>query len=302
MSTTASPSHGQSFRAPAPWRKDFTSHIDSLPMPTFVLATSHGPHTPRARTCVYRGLWGTLLPNSRNPAPKNPDIFESDLPVFTTDARMEKAGELCSGPLGEAGNHEESNDGLVDTGGGGAVEAVFWASEHGTQWRIRGRAYLLGPEIDTDGGSELARKVKTLLRSKMRRRSSDSESQEPEGAEKEWSFTREITAHFGNLSPAMRGTFRHPPPGRPLATNPPPEDDHLGLGKKVEDLDDPVARKNFRVVVIVPEEVDRTDLSDPEHPRRWLYSFRGDGNGTGTGDKSGGGEVIGDWEVVEVWP
>lgn len=203
---------------------------------------------------------------------------------------MEKAGELCSKPLGEASSHEDG--GLVDTGGGGAVEAVFWASEHGTQWRIRGRAYLLGPEIDADGGSELARKVKTVLRSRMRRRSLDSESTSPreggEEAEKEWSFAREITAHFGNLSPAMRGTFRHPPPGRPLATNPPPDDGHLGLGKKVEDLNDHVARKNFRVVVIVPEEVDRTDLSDPEHPRRWLYSFRGDGAGA--------------WDVVEVWP
>ena len=97
----------------------------------------------------------------------------------------------------------------------------------------------------------------------------------------------------------MRGTFAHPPPGRFVADHPTPGDGHLGLGKKVDDLEDEVARGNFRVVVIVPSEVDRTDLSDAEHPRRWLYVFTG---ATGDEGRMPGGEVCGEWEVAEVWP
>jgi hypothetical protein len=111
-----------------------------------------------------------------------------------------------------------------------------------------------------------------------------------------WSFAREVTAHFGNLSPLMRGSFRAPPPGTPLAAY------HAGkgeeLGQKVDDLEDEAARKNFRVVVIVPEEVDQVDLRDELHARRWLYIYRGvDGV-----SKLPGGEIIGQWEKVEVWP
>ncbi|KAK1975422.1 hypothetical protein LZ30DRAFT_605646 [Colletotrichum cereale] len=113
----------------------------------------------------------------------------------------------------------------------------------------------------------------------------------------DWSFAREVTAHFGNLSPAMRGTFRNPEPGTPRKANPP--DDRHRLGQKVEDLEDEVARANFRVVVIVPTEVDETDLSDPEDPRRWLYRFVGaaaDGHPTDGAERSNG------WERIELWP
>ncbi|KAM7216036.1 hypothetical protein V8F06_008614 [Rhypophila decipiens] len=270
----------------APWRKDFKAHVESMAMPTFVLATTDiSQQYPRARTCVYRGLWGSLPPNERNPAPRNPGMFESDMPVFTTDARMEKARELCPPPHGQF----DSKGGIPGTGGGGFVEAVYWVQEHGTQWRVRGEAYLLGPDID-DSDSDRSREVRDILRTRMRRRDPPPPHWSADDDEKgrEWSFSREVTAHFGNLSPAMRGSFRQPPPGKPLDQSPPPEDGHLGLGKKVEDLEDAVARSNFRVVVIVPAEVDRTDLSDPEHPRRWLYTHQAGGSGA--------------WDVVEVWP
>ncbi|KAF7518112.1 hypothetical protein G7054_g13583 [Neopestalotiopsis clavispora] len=93
----------------------------------------------------------------------------------------------------------------------------------------------------------------------------------------------------------MRGTFRNPPPGRPvnLAVG-----DGLGLGQKVTDLDDEVARRNFRVVVIVPEEVDRCDLSDPARGRRWFYRFVGaEGK-----PEFPGGHVEDGWEKLETWP
>ncbi|KAK2012901.1 hypothetical protein LZ32DRAFT_628664 [Colletotrichum eremochloae] len=112
-----------------------------------------------------------------------------------------------------------------------------------------------------------------------------------------WSFAREVTAHFGNLSPAMRGTFRNPEPGTPRKAN--PADGEHRLGQKVEDLHDDVARANFRVVVIVPTEVDETDLSDPEDPRRWLYRFVGASADCRPPD---GAERSNDWEKIELWP
>lgn len=177
---------------------------------------------------------------------------------------------------------------LKGSGGGAIVEAVFWVREHGVQWRVRGRAYVLAPDIES---SPEGREVMTLLRSRMRWLPSSPSSTRATGEEKEWSFAREITAHFGNLSPLMRGSFRNPPPGRPVSS-PPPEGGYPPLGQKVTDLHDPVARANFRVVVIVPDELDQTDLSDPEHGRRWIHTFVGPGHG----------KVQGGWETVEVWP
>lgn len=56
---------------------------------------------------------------------------------------------------------------------------------------------------------------------------------------------------------------------------------------ELDDLHDEVARLNFRVVVICPTEVERTDLSDPKTARRTLYTFNED-NGT--------------WSQTTLWP
>jgi pyridoxamine 5'-phosphate oxidase len=66
------------------------------------------------------------------------------------------------------------------------------------------------------------------------------------------------------------GSWRNPPPGTPVKGEP---DDEHRLGQKVTDLDDKIARENFRVVVIKPEEVERLDLSDPATGRRWKYTL-----------------------------
>lgn len=133
-----------------------------------------------------------------------------------------------------------------------------------------------------------AKGVREHLLSHLRERSEEetkrvpiSEEQQGQIAEGEWSFAREITAQFGNLSPGMRGSFKNPPPGTPKK----PEDGDDQLGQEVTDLEDKAARANFRVVVIVPDEVDQTDLSDPKAPRRWIYRRAGDG-----------------WEKTEIWP
>ncbi|KAI0191694.1 FMN-binding split barrel-related protein [Xylaria flabelliformis] len=282
--------------APAPWRSLFLSHIESMDSPEFTLSTlrraSAGGargrrpsvlatplYFPRARTCIFRGLFANMNVNPKNDAPLNPEgVWESDLLTFTTDARMDKMEELGKKTEAPVKSTEEK---LKGSGGGAPVEAMFWASKPAVQWRVRGRAYVLAPDIES---SSEGREVMTLLKSRMRKPPHT-------GEEKEWSFAREITAHFGNLSPIMRGSFRNPPPGRPVAS-PVEPGEGLKLGQKVTDLEDPVARANFRVVVIVPDEIDQADLSDPEHGRRWLHTYVGAGHGKGHGE----------WETTEVWP
>lgn len=64
----------------------------------------------------------------------------------------------------------------------------------------------------------------------------------------------------------------------------------------MEDLHDPIARENFRVVIIRPEEVEQTDLSDPAKARRTKYTFvieKGPGQGA---------EEKGEWKTEELWP
>ena len=68
--------------------------------------------------------------------------------------------------------------------------------------------------------------------------------------------------------------------------NQPYDEKNLKLGEKLDDLDHPVARRHFRVVVIKPEEVETVDLSDPKTSRRQLYKY----------DDSGS------WSHQECWP
>ncbi|KAK0742225.1 pyridoxamine 5'-phosphate oxidase-domain-containing protein [Apiosordaria backusii] len=288
----------------APWRDPFTTHLSSLQPPiVFTLSTLHPvPHSltpadgipvlPRARTCVFRGFFGSLPPNNgRNPAPLNPPIYTSDMLTFTTDARTSKVSDIfdtASSPL------------PGPSGGGGPVEAVFWVEEAKTQWRIRGNAWVLGADIDSDG--EGARKVREVLLERMRKSGEgrgEKGGDEQEEGKKEWSFAKEVTAHFGNLSPVMRGSFKGPEPGKPMDYG--RGEGEGELGGRLEDLEDEVARRHFRVVVVVPGEVDRVDLREETRPRRWLYTFRGEGGGE-EGAKLPGGEMEGGWEVTELWP
>jgi pyridoxamine 5'-phosphate oxidase len=274
----------------APWRFTFMEHLRDMGSPTFVLSTLHpissrssdSQYTPRARTLVFRGMFASLPDNPKNPAPRNPQVYESDLLAFTTDARTEKVAELVE----TVSSRSSASGDLIDTGGGGPVEAVFWAAKPKTQWRIRGAAYILGPNIESD--SATANFVREKLLSRMRVLQEEEQS-------RDWSWSREVTAHFGNLSPIMRGSFKNPPPGVPVSQS--PDDPRLRLGQEVTDLHDEVARQNFRVVVVVPQEVDQVDLSVAERARRWRYRYLGEGD-----DASLHGEKHGDWEITELWP
>lgn len=270
--------------AAAPWRATFLAHVDEMDAPNFILSTLHpipprpGPSddrasqlqfTPRARTVVYRGMWASLPANPKNTADRNPDVYESDMVTITTDARMEKVPELF-GSAGTATSAAQSRP-------AGLVEAVFWMPKPMAQWRIRGHAVVVGPDIEDDGGEP----ARGALTARMRGKTGDATT-----ASSQWSWDRELTAHFGNLSPGMRGTFRNPPSGTRRDEKP---GDEPKLGQKVDDLEDEIARLNFRVVAIIPEEVDQLDLSDPEDGRRWNYKY--------VGEESGG-----PWITTELWP
>lgn len=267
--------------ATAPWRANFLADIAKMDQPSFTLTTLHQPSSsasasPRGRTCIYRGLWASLPPNDKNQAPKNPDLWESDLPVLTTDVRMDKVPDFFP-PGGNASS----------SGGGGPVEAMWWVVETQTQWRVRGRAWVLAPG-DIGGESSSAQGTRDAVGARMVKTG--------EGKE-EFDWEKEVVAQFGNLGPGMRGSFKNPPPGTPRANRPGKGE---GLGQKVGDelLEDELAKKNFRVVVIVPEEVDLVNLKDPADQRRWSYTFVG----RGAKASKAGGVIEGDWEKVELWP
>ena len=275
-STTSAP--------PAPWRDSFLEHIAKLKTPEFVLSTLHAssasssvPHLPRARYCIYRGLWASLPPNDRNPAPRNPATYASDLPTITTDARMDKTADLFA----TSPTHPTTDLATVRgaSGGGGPLEAVYWIPDAGAQWRVRGAGWIVAPDIDGDGAGAVA--TRTAVGKYLR----PAEGETAAGAE--WSWARELAAHFGNVSPGMRGSFRNPVPGSPVRGEP---DREAQLGQKVADLEDARARENFRVLVIVPEEVERLDLEDPAKARRRRWTLREEGG------------KLGDWTEEELWP
>ncbi len=150
-------------------------------------------YVPRIRTLIMRGFWCELPSNKHNQAPQNPRAFETEMPAFTTDVRMEKIPDIFATSAGY-GSVEQSQG----SGGGGPVEAVWWIKEKMTQWRMRGNAFVIGPDIETNTESSGVRTVKSELQERMR-------AVVPEEGQNDWSWSREVTAHFGNLNPVMRG-------------------------------------------------------------------------------------------------
>jgi pyridoxamine 5'-phosphate oxidase len=169
--------------------------------PEFVLGTldaapkgSPTPYVPRVRYCIHRGFWAELPENKHNDAERNPVVYQSDCPTFTTDVRMEKVGQIFATSAG----HAESSDQVQGSGGGGPIEAVYWITETGTQWRIKGRAFVLADDIESAEESSGVRTVKSELGKRMRT--------VDEGKEGEFSWKRELTGFFGNQSPGIKGT------------------------------------------------------------------------------------------------
>lgn len=63
------------------------------------------------------------------------------------------------------------------------------------------------------------------------------------------------------------------------------------MGQEVHDLHDPVARGNFRVIAIQPEEVELVDVSSREDAKRVRWKLALDGEGGGLR-----------WVEEELWP
>lgn len=207
----------------------------------------------------------------------NDRVYESEMPTIASDVRMLKIPEI----FGSGPGHAEKKEQTQGSGGGGPVEVVWWVKETMTQWRIKGEAFVVAPDIEEDTEqskqSSGVRTVKSELGKRMRVVKSEGQDT--------WSWAKELTAHFGNISPGLRGSFKAPPPGK--KTSEPYDDKNLKLGTKVEDLDDSAARKNFRVIVIRPAEVESVDLNDAENSRRHRYVFEAE---------------TGEWTHDELWP
>ena len=120
---------------------------------------------------------------------------------------MQKIPEIFATGAGHGGVEQAQG-----SGGGGAVEAVYWVKEVGVQWRVKGRAFVVARDVEGEGeGSSGVRTLKSEVGARMRVLE--------EGMESEWSWARELTAHFGNCSPGMRGLFRERPPHPPIFTD-----------------------------------------------------------------------------------
>ncbi|KAK5089959.1 hypothetical protein LTR05_000127 [Lithohypha guttulata] len=266
----------------APWRQTFEEHVQKLggPSAEFYFATVTPEGEPRVRSCIHRGFWTQLPENKHNELPKNPAIYESDCPVFTTDARMEKTYHMFATGKGH-GDREQSKSG---TGGGGPVEAIYWVKDTSTQWRIRGKGWLIAAN-DIEGGTEAAQNSGTMtVKAQLGRYMRPVGDHESKNSE--WSWRREVENQFENLSP-----------GHPISEGKTEEGE--ALGQKAGHLsDEDLARKNFRVVVITPEVVERTDLSDPENSKRWTYTLAKEFGGPGGNEEKKEQE----WNVVETWP
>ena len=137
-------------------------------------------------------MWAELPENKYNEAPQNERVYESEMPTFTTDVRMEKVPELFATGFGK-GDESRSQG----SGGGGPVEAVWWIKDCGTQWRIKGTGWVVAKDIEGSDTSSGVRTVKSEIGSRMRVVKPDREG--------DWSWSKELTAHFGNCGPGMRG-------------------------------------------------------------------------------------------------
>ena len=199
----ASTSHSAPSQA-APWRADFLNHISRMDSPEFVFSSLHAapegqksptPYLPRARYCIMRGFWAELPDNKHNNAPMNPRVYESEMPAFTTDVRMNKPIELFGSSSGHAADASQAQG----CGGGGPCEAVWWVKDAQVQWRMKGEAFVVGNDVEEETESSGVRTLKSEVGSRMRVVDAEKES--------EWSWKRELTGHFGNNSPGLRGMF-----------------------------------------------------------------------------------------------
>lgn len=139
--------------------------------------------------CGFRGFFPTpqLHPSAIDDLKKqgdglNPDVYESDMLSFTTDARMEKVLQIQPSP---------SSGSFV----GSDVELVFWLKDVANQWRIKGTALIIGNSDSSDQEEKAREEVQTGLRVRS--------GESGDG----WTWERQVTTYFANHTPVLRGQF-----------------------------------------------------------------------------------------------
>lgn len=175
----------------APWKDLLNDHLSQNSSSEFTLATvaydaTKKRHVPRARVCGFRGFFPNpqLHPSAVDALKTqgdglNPDVYESDMLSFTTDVRMEKVGHI--------------QPGSSESDAGSEVEMVFWLKDAGSQWRIKGDAFVIG---DQDGGS-VEDEAREEIQRGLRIRSEDGCGR--------WTWERQVTTYFANHTPILRG-------------------------------------------------------------------------------------------------
>ncbi|KAL2049829.1 hypothetical protein ABVK25_009924 [Lepraria finkii] len=157
---------------PAPWKSTFESHISELPSPNSSSHPSTAPSPPAPQPLrpppplLHLPRHVGFPPRKQTQRrPRNPPLFDSDMPTFTTDVRMQKVMEI----FGSSAGHADRDELIQGSGGGGPVEAVWWVKDTGTQWRIKGDAFVVGRDIDGGGGRVVGvRTVKSEVGRRMR--------------------------------------------------------------------------------------------------------------------------------------
>jgi|UPI000151B036 pyridoxamine 5'-phosphate oxidase len=242
------------FHNMASWVPPFTNLIDaeknksgnSPPFTAFQLATIGNDGYPRTRTLIFRGF----LFNDRN----------TNVLIATTDKRMSKYSELLH------------ND---------RFEAVFYFAGIKRQFRFRGHAKIIdddhipacdAPKIDDNEPDSRMLPYTVLSPSAVRSQRPDSsytnlnelnvvDLQPP--TRQEWN--QEVRRQWDALSPALRSTFRKPPPGSEITDENRRVIDSIrrGVDGKKEDS----GLKNFAVIAMF---VDKVDVVELDRDRRYV--------------------------------
>src|SRR5579859_6896689 len=199
-------------------------HKESL---NFQLATiKSGPNPrPAVRTVVFRGFVGETRDDPPPPElPGGNPPAESSLFLVSTDALMAKVGEL-----------EQSN---------GVFEVCWWHAGTNQQIRFNGIAHVYRNSSRDFPESHLKRYIRVQ-------------------GDRDWSWEKECERVWTAHKPAMRGSFRNPPPGTELDDEKKKKLQVVELDSKDNGPDAQEAKDRFSLVVMEVTEIEILDLSPP---------------------------------------
>jgi pyridoxamine 5'-phosphate oxidase len=215
-----------------PWKKEVTEILQknlddgNKASLNFTLATIKRGSIlrPSARTVVFRGFVGESKGSEHSEKlPGGNPPAESSLILVSTDALMPKVGEL-----------EESN---------GVFEICWWHAGTNQQIRFNGTAHV----YRKDGKVSFPEKhLNRYIRTQG-----------------EWKWEHEYDRLWASHRPAMRGSFRNPPPGTPLNSE---KEKKLKVVELDPEDDGPEAREaktRFSMLVLEVKQLEILSLDPP---------------------------------------